>query len=95
MSKSSCFHFWFVLNASSSRPFPPRFAGGVKYLIKAILHNNLAGHGPDSGEEDMLFLVSKERYGADTTDLKAEEWHVLMHQQWDFLDLRLKPIKNI
>lgn len=70
-----------------SRPFPLWFAAGVKYLIKAILHNNLAGHGPDSGEEDMLFLVSKERYGADTTDLKAEKWQVQMHQQWDFLDL--------
>ena len=43
----------------------------MTYLIKAILHNNLAGHGPDTGEEDMRFLVSKERHGADAEDLKA------------------------
>ena len=48
---------------------PPR--PGVTYLIKAILHNNLAGLGPDRGEEEMQFLVSQERHGADTQDIKA------------------------
>jgi len=45
--------------------------GGTTYLIKAILHNNLAGRGPDQGEENMLFLVSRERHGADREDFKV------------------------
>jgi len=44
---------------------------GTTYLIKAILHNNLAGRGPDQGEENMLFLVSRERHGADREDFKV------------------------
>lgn len=51
---------------------PPGCMGkGMTYLIKAILHNNLAGLGPDRGEEDMQFLVSQERHGADTQDIKV------------------------
>jgi hypothetical protein len=57
----------------------------MTYLIKAILHNNLAGLGPDRGEEDMQFLVSQERHGADTQDIKAGpvgrwwNWPDLLH----------------
>lgn len=57
----------------------------MTYLIKAILHNNLAGLGPDRGEEDMQFLVSQERHGADTQDIKAGpvgrwwNWPELLH----------------
>ncbi|CAK9027277.1 unnamed protein product [Durusdinium trenchii] len=44
---------------------------GVTFPIKAILQNNLAGKGPDQGEETIEYLVTREAYGSDTEDFKV------------------------
>ena len=64
--------------------------GGESYPIKAVLHNNLAGKGPDAGAEGIVFLVSEQSHGVDVRDLKIS-MHALgpyhpVNPEWNGLD---------
>ena len=64
--------------------------GLQSYPIKAILHNNLAGKGPDGGSEGLVFLVSQRWQGVDVRDVKISMHAVSAYHpadpQWNGLD---------
>ncbi|CAE7228830.1 VAC14, partial [Symbiodinium sp. CCMP2456] len=64
-------------------------AGGEQ-RSEAVLHNNLAGKGPDGGSEGLVFLVSQESHGVVVRDLKIS-LHALSryhpaHPHWNGLE---------
>lgn len=64
--------------------------GLQSFPIKAVLHNNLAGKGPDGGSEGLVFLVSQESHGVEVRDLKIS-LHALSryhpaHPHWNGLE---------